>query len=82
LAAPVAPPSTLGMTFPPAAQLKALGEQINLGYVRGILKMLDQIEANDVSALAFVGHMRGLARQFQLDAMAVLVKEALDEPAA
>ncbi|MDB5819141.1 MAG: ATPase, partial [Rhizobacter sp.] len=80
--APVLVVPAAGMTYPPQAQLRALGEQIDLGYVRGILKMLDQIEANDASALAFVGHMRGLARQFQLEAMAGVIKEALDDATA
>jgi len=64
--------------FPAEDRLRALEEMIALGYFRGIVKLLDAIEAEDPAHAAFAGHMRGLARQFQLDAMTGVLRKARD----
>ena len=65
--------------FPGELRLRALDELVHLGYFRGIVRMLDEIESEDAHCAAFVSHMRALAREFQLEAMsAVLRPEARD----
>ncbi len=78
LAAPIAEPP-VGGAPPDAEHLRALDELVNLGYFRGIVSKLDEIEAADPAQAAFVGHLRGLARQFQLDAMTRAIRQALNE---
>jgi CheY-like chemotaxis protein len=77
-----APPS---MPMPPAPivvpaepRLRALEEMIALGYFRGIVKVLDGIEAETPACAPFVAQLRDLARQFQLDAMSGLLRKARD----
>lgn len=41
----------------------------SLGYYRGIMNKLDEIELGQPEVAAFVVEMRGLARQFQFEAM-------------
>jgi signal transduction histidine kinase/purine-cytosine permease-like protein/ActR/RegA family two-component response regulator len=67
--------------LPGVAQLRALDELINLGYFRGIVSKLDEIEGENAAHASFVDHLRGLARNFQLDAMSGLVRRALNDPA-
>ncbi|MGK2897896.1 MAG: hybrid sensor histidine kinase/response regulator [Burkholderiaceae bacterium] len=77
--APALPPvPTIEWTLPEAPQLRALDELVNLGYFRGIVRKLDEIEALDASHAGFVNHMRGLARQFQLDAMTRIIRQGLE----
>lgn len=66
-------------SMPPAAQLHALRELVGLGYVRGIVRKLDEIEAADAASARFVARLRALAREFQLDAMNRLLAQALDD---
>ncbi len=75
-------PAPLQGSTPDAAQLRALDELVNLGYFRGIVRKLDEIEALEPAQAAFVNQLRGLARQFQLDAMTRLIRQALSEQAA
>ena len=42
---------------------------MQLGYYRGILNQLDEIEAAQPECAAFAAAMRELARQFQFEAM-------------
>ena len=65
--------------YPTADRLHALDEMVNLGYFRGIVKLLDNIEAESPECAAFVAHMRLLSRQFQLDAMTGILRKARDE---
>lgn len=60
-----APPRTL----PDASQLAALLEVVNLGFYRGIMNTLAEIERQQPATAAFVNEMRVLARQFQFEAM-------------
>ena len=54
---------------PTPAHLEALREVVNLGYYRGILNQLDEIEAAQPECTAWVSDLRTLARQFQFEAM-------------
>ncbi|MEZ0308965.1 MAG: response regulator, partial [Ramlibacter sp.] len=56
-------------TWPEAASLQALQEAVQLGYYRGILNQLDEIEAAQPACAGFAAAMRELARQFQFEAM-------------
>ncbi len=56
--------------FPDAPQLAALREVVNLGFYRGILNKLAEIETQQPATAGFVQDMRLLARQFQFEAMA------------
>jgi pheromone shutdown protein TraB len=56
--------------MPDAQQRAALLEVVNLGFYRGIMNTLDDIEKQSPQALTFVEGMRALARQFQFEAMA------------
>ncbi len=84
-AAPAAPPvqaaavAPAARVYPPAAELAALGEVVTLGYYRGIMNLLDEIEAAHPAASGFVHEMRELARQFQFEAMSRILQEAPHE---
>jgi CheY-like chemotaxis protein len=69
--------SPLDWALPDAAHLRALDELVDLGYFRGIVRKLDEIEALDARHAGFALHMRGLARQFQLDAMTRIIRQGL-----
>ncbi len=64
------------MVHPPAALLESLARQVELGYVKGILARLDEIEAADPVYAPFVAEVRELARNFRLDAIAPLLEKA------
>ncbi|MES2994334.1 MAG: ATP-binding protein [Pseudomonadota bacterium] len=79
-AAPPVPADT--RTLPEAGQLRALDELVNLGYYRGIVRKLDEIEAQATGRTAFTQHLRALAQQFQLDAMTRVIRQALNDQQA
>ena len=64
-------------TLPAAAQLQALQNVVDQGYVRGIQRTLDDIVAADPAAASFVDRLRALAQRFELDALGVAVAQAL-----
>jgi len=76
-AAVPAPTPRAEWLLPDAAQLRALDELVSLGYYRGIVRKLDDIAAARAGHAGFVNHLRGLAHQFQLDAMARVIRQAL-----
>ena len=76
--APVAAVAT-DWALPGAEHLRALDELVSLGYYRGIVRKLDEIESRDAAHAGFVGHLRGLAQQFQLDAMTRIIRQALND---
>jgi len=78
VAAPASLPPSSDWTLPDAAHLRALDELIVLGYYRGIVRKLDEIDALSASHAGFVAHLRGLAQQFQLEAMTRVVRSGLD----
>ncbi len=59
--------------LPTAPQLQALRELVALGYFRGIMNQLGEIEKTEPACAAFVAEMRGLARQFEFEAMGRLL---------
>lgn len=70
--APVTGAAALGTAphvLPDAPQLAGLLEVVNLGFYRGILNKLADIEKQKPASVAFVEEMRLLARQFQFEAM-------------
>jgi signal transduction histidine kinase/FixJ family two-component response regulator len=74
---------TADWAVPDAARLRALDELVSLGYYRGIVRKLDEIEALDTGYAGFTHHLRGLAQQFQLEPMTRIIRQALnDHPAA
>jgi hypothetical protein len=74
-AAPVAasavvlPSKTPPLTLPPWHWCEALRELVSLGYYRGIMGKLDEIDLSQPQCAAFTAHMRGLARQFKFETM-------------
>ncbi|MEO5661060.1 MAG: ATP-binding protein, partial [Polaromonas sp.] len=56
--------------MPDALELAGLLEVVNLGFYRGILNKLADIETQQPATAAFVQEMRLLARQFRFEAMA------------
>ncbi len=70
LAEPVPVTAAAAWVMPDAPQLAALREVVNLGFYRGILNKLADIETRQPATVGFVRDMRQLARQFQFEAMA------------
>jgi hypothetical protein len=68
--------------FPPAPYLQELRELTKLGYVRGILKKLDEIALVDEQYGLFVTNMRHLAERFQLDVMTQYLNEDVSDVSA
>ncbi len=64
------------LVYPAPAALNALREVVNLGFYRGIMNQLDEIEANAPECAAFTTQMRDMARQFQFEAMGRLLQQA------
>ncbi len=54
---------------PPSEQLTGLRDALQLGYYRGVLQQLDEIDASDGRWRPFCQAQRALARQFQFEAM-------------
>ncbi len=77
---PAAPlPEPPPLVPPPVAHLVALEQLIGLGYLRGILTKLAEIERIDPRHAEFVRILRDLARQFQFDAMTEIIRKASDD---
>ncbi|MBL8339504.1 MAG: response regulator [Rhodoferax sp.] len=64
--------------LPAQPELEALNEVVSLGYYRGILNKLDEIEAAQPASADFVADMRELARRFQFETMGRHLAEATD----
>ncbi|MDR2260523.1 MAG: response regulator [Azoarcus sp.] len=71
------PPAPQAPSLPPPEALRMLEEVIDLGFVRGIHARLDEIEALDPRYGEFVRLHRGLARQFQFDAMKADIRDRI-----
>ena len=67
------------LVAPPPEYLAALDEMIGLGYVRGINGKLAEIEKLGATFGEFVRVLRGLARDFQFDAMHEVVRKFRNE---
>jgi CheY-like chemotaxis protein len=69
VSAPTTPAPPSALVWPDAQALAALREVVVLGFYRGIIHQLDQIEARDPACAGFVAQMRTLAGQFQFETM-------------
>jgi len=81
--APAEPAPAAGaptLVLPPAEALQGLDELIELGYLRGILARLADIERADPTHAEFVRVQRELARQFQFDAMREILRQTETPP--
>jgi CheY-like chemotaxis protein len=65
--------------LPSIEALRALSEQVRLGYPRGIHRWLDHVDATQPACTAFTGRLRAMAQQFRLDAMEAALAGALRE---
>jgi signal transduction histidine kinase/DNA-binding NarL/FixJ family response regulator len=74
---PAATPRSSAMAWPDAAALQALQDVVQLGYYRGIMDQLAQIESGQAGCAEFVAQVRPLARQFQFEAIARLLAPTL-----
>jgi CheY-like chemotaxis protein len=77
-AQPVAPSKPPPLIAPDDVHLAILDEAIDLGYLRGILNKLAEIERLDPKYGEFVRVLRDLARQFQFDAMKEILRKMND----
>jgi len=77
-AVPPVPAEPPPLVPPDETELAALDELITLGYLRGILNKLAEIERQDVNHGEFVRVLRDLARQFQFDAMKEILRKMRD----
>jgi signal transduction histidine kinase/DNA-binding NarL/FixJ family response regulator len=66
------------MVFPPVQHLRALIEVVRIGYVKGLLEKLEQIERLDKRYAPFAGLLRRLANEFRLNEITELVNEKLE----
>jgi CheY-like chemotaxis protein len=69
-------PMPADLVYPPESLLKPLAHQVELGYVKGILARLAEIEAADPAYARFVAEVRELTRNFRLDAIPPLLEKA------
>jgi len=76
---PAAPPMAepAAVVLPSSARLRALEEAVGLGYFRGIMNQLDDIDAAQPECAAWTGAQRALARQFQFEAMSRALSAAV-----
>ncbi len=77
--APAESPAPARLVPPAVEHLRALDQQVELGFPRGILAKLEEIENLDDRHGEFVAVMRQLARRFQFDAMREILRKALQE---
>jgi hypothetical protein len=66
-----------GLDFPSGEILRELAELASIGYVRGILKKVEEIEAAGQLHAEFAQLVRKFVGQFQLEALSRLIKEGL-----
>jgi hypothetical protein len=78
IAAPAAARHPLPRVPPGREHLSALDELLGLGYVRGILNKLTEIERHDPACAEFTQVLRELARGFQFEAMKEVLRKARD----
>jgi signal transduction histidine kinase/CheY-like chemotaxis protein/purine-cytosine permease-like protein len=62
---------------PTKAQLLALQDMVNLGYPRGVQRLLDDMQAAQPEAAAWLAPLRDLARSFEFDRMTPWIQDAL-----
>ncbi|MFT3961992.1 ATP-binding protein [Propionivibrio sp.] len=72
------PSAPVALVPPGHHHLVALDELVDLGYVRGILDRLGEIERGEPASGEFVAVLRDHARQFRFDAMKEILRKARD----
>ncbi|MBS0428430.1 MAG: response regulator [Proteobacteria bacterium] len=74
-------PHLADASVPPAPErLRALEEAVQLGYLRGIMTQLDEIDAAQPACAAWTALQRTRARQFQFEAVAEAIRRAGTSP--
>ena len=73
--APAGPPP--GAPRPAKAQLVALQDMVNLGYPRGVQRLLDDMHAQQPDTAAWLAPLRDMARTFDFDRMTPWIQDAL-----
>lgn len=76
-AAPPAPAAVVERQAPPRPQLQALLAVVNLGYPRGVQRLLEQIQTEHPDCAGWLASLRALAQGFQYDHMTQVIKDAL-----
>jgi len=76
-AAPAQAGPPTGAPRPPKAQLMALQDMVNLGYPRGVQRLLDDILAAQPDTAAWLAPLQALARTFEFDRMTPWIQDAL-----
>jgi CheY-like chemotaxis protein len=66
-----------GLEYPSTEVLRKLDEMVSLGYIRGILKKIDEIEAQGQHHAEFTQVVRRFVGLFQLEALSHLIKKGL-----
>ncbi len=72
------PSEPAAIVAPGAERLRALEEAVQLGYLRGIMTKLDDIDAAQPECAAWTAQQRALARQFRFEDMGRALAEALE----
>ena len=62
-------PVVMPLLLPAQPRLDALRQLVSLGYYRGIVNLLDEIEKSQPECSGFAASMRSLARQFEFETM-------------
>ncbi len=62
---------------PAKAQLRALQDMVNLGYPRGVQRLLDDMQAAQPEAADWLAPLQALARNFDFDRMTPWIQDAL-----
>ena len=65
--------------WPDGAALTALRDVVNLGFYRGVLNQLAQIETTQPETAGVVTDLRAMAWQFQFEAMGQLIAQQLHQ---
>ena len=68
-APPAAAPASAALVRPSTPRLRGLEQAIGLGYFRGIMNQLDDIDAAEPECAGWTAAQRAFARQFQFEAM-------------
>jgi CheY-like chemotaxis protein len=76
---PAASPVPDPILWPDRDQMEALRDLVKLGFYRGILNLLDDIEQQSPQCHVFVERMRALSKKFQFEAMLTQMSAVSDE---
>ncbi|RQO55985.1 hybrid sensor histidine kinase/response regulator [Paucibacter sp. KBW04] len=68
-------PAVVTLARPDPTQLLELKQALSLGYLRGVLQQLEKIEQAEPALQAWCERARGLARQFQFEAISDLLNQ-------